>query len=130
MSAWLVTDKHIGALALAGVTLRLSMWEFDPEVAIAAWVEANQLSIEARYPDTVGHPERAPGPVSGRGVIDWESAPRLTPIEVIKACDCLAYQSCEYDGWNDSKARRLLDDLKSAAINALPGYQEAPWGID
>lgn len=53
----------------------------------------------------------------------------LRPIDVIKACDCLEYQSCEHDGWETSTAKAIVDAIKGAACRALPGYDDAPWEI-
>jgi hypothetical protein len=49
---------------------------------------------------------------------------------VIKAADCLDYQSCEHPEWDKSEAKQLLDAIRAAAISKLPGYEEAEWAID
>lgn len=63
---------------------------------------------------------------------DWArvKAIRLTPVELIKLIHCLDYQSCEHSGWNDSLAKRILDELEAILVYQIPGYEEAPWGID
>jgi len=38
------------------------------------------------------------------------------------------YQSCEHDGWESSKAKAIVDALRSSAWHALPGYEDAAWG--
>lgn len=53
----------------------------------------------------------------------------LTPIDIIKLCDCLEYQSCEHPGWETSWAKDLLDRVRRAATRELPGYEDAPWGL-
>lgn len=53
----------------------------------------------------------------------------LAPIDIIKICQCLEYQSCEHDGWQDSFAKDFLDRVVDACIRALPGYEDAPWGL-
>lgn len=52
-----------------------------------------------------------------------------TPVEILKACACLNYQSCEHPEWEESEAYAILETIKSDAINALPGYEEANWEI-
>lgn len=48
-------------------------------------------------------------------------------VEALKLIECLEYQSCEHDGWNDSEARRFCDALRGQLISALPGYADAEW---
>jgi hypothetical protein len=53
----------------------------------------------------------------------------LTPVEIIKLCHCYRYQSCETEDWENTEAFAIYDALREAAIAALPGYEEAPWGL-
>lgn len=53
----------------------------------------------------------------------------LKPVEVIKLCNCLRYQSCEHPEWKQSFANKVLDTIISAAIYNLPGYDKAPWTV-
>lgn len=53
----------------------------------------------------------------------------LPAVTIIKACHCLAYQSCELDDWEDSEAFAFLQALISHASHNLPGYDDAPWGL-
>jgi len=50
-------------------------------------------------------------------------------VQVLKACDCLEYQSCEHPGWEGSEARAIIEAIRSKAIHALPGYEDAAWEI-
>jgi hypothetical protein len=50
-------------------------------------------------------------------------------VQVLKAIDCLEYQSCEHDGWNDSEAQQFCHALRRRMIRALPGYDSAKWAI-
>lgn len=92
---------------------------------------ANLKSINARYPDTVGKPENAPGPVDETFIYahskDWPFD-MVAAVQVLKSISCLEYQSCEFDGWEASEARAVCKALENAAINALPGYDDAEWG--
>ena len=54
----------------------------------------------------------------------------LTPLDIIKLCQSLKYQSCEHPTWDASFAKDFLNRVISAAIAALPGYDSAFWGID
>ena len=59
---------------------------------------------------------------------DFEHRAPFSAVQVIKACNCLDYQSCEHDGWEASEAKSFLDSLISAACHRLPGYDAAEWG--
>lgn len=94
----------------------------------------NVRSVLRRYPDDTE--ESAPGPinkpthirVTGRDVC--AAAFRLPAVSILKMCDCLEYQSCETDDWEQTPAYRLLNAIRKAAIHALPGYDAAPWDYD
>lgn len=135
MSAFQVSPNHIGAILrwylFDGITRESDRrqwrgWHPNSDQAgeMAAVLTAeNDKSIKARYPDDTDIPEAVD--TKNLGVYR-----ELTPIEVIKACNCLAYQSCEHDGWDNSEARKLLDDIIDCAIGKIPGYDAAPWAID
>jgi len=53
----------------------------------------------------------------------------LTPVATLKALACYEYQSCEHPDWEGSESKAFCDALRHAAINALPGYEEADWEI-
>lgn len=52
---------------------------------------------------------------------------RLKPVDILKMCDCLEYQSCETDDYRKTLGFKLLNKIRSAAICDLPGYEDAPW---
>lgn len=52
------------------------------------------------------------------------------PVEILKAIDCFEYQSCETDDWRETEAYAFCQALRSRMIDQLPGYDDAPWGID
>jgi hypothetical protein len=51
-------------------------------------------------------------------------------VEVIKACDCLKYQSCETDDYRETEAYAALNAIREKAIHALAGYDDADWEIE
>ncbi len=77
--------------------------------------EANNASMDARYGD-----EPVP--------YEAQNLRALPAITVVAGCDCLAYQSCEYKGWEQSDAKRILDHIRDAAIRNVPGY-EGHWEL-
>ncbi len=57
------------------------------------------------------------------------TARHYLPVEIIKACDCYDYQSCETPDWKDTEAYAIMQMLRKRAIYSLPGYEEAAWEI-
>lgn len=95
------------------------------------WRE-NIKSVSHRYP----HESSAtlPGPRDCEFVITesdfgcvllWD---HFDPAQVLKACDCFEYQSCEHDEWESSEAHAFIQSLRSSAWHALPEYDGAEWG--
>jgi hypothetical protein len=117
MSAFIVTKKHIDLLVTAAMG---SMGSMDPNaVGQMLWSE-NFLSVNARYAE-----KALPPPYRFTRFLGAVDA-----VGVLKAIQSLQYQSCEHDGWKDSKAASFLDDLTRATVCTLPGYNAAPWAID
>lgn len=130
MSAYVVEDDHINALVTYAAEKRISYYDPIAEnridinglntTAIGKILLAeNVRSVNYRY-----HETDTPDDYSYR-----HFATPLTAIEVIKACDCLDYQSCETPDWDQTVAWRILQAIKSHAMHDLPGYDSAPWGI-
>lgn len=97
----------------------------EPNAIAAILRHQNVRSIQARYPsDWSTMLPDTPAPYTfrrvNRGLID--------PATVLKSCACLEYQSCESDDYRDTLAYAVLEGIRSAAIHALTGYEEAPWG--
>lgn len=147
MSAFVVSKAHIDYLVHAaqqapgrscqGYTMKLGGLHVDTqadEVGRALWQE-NVASVAHRYPRSTFGGEDFPGPIG----LDHESLalyscpvfPRLPfdPVGAIKALQCYEYQSCEHPGWPTSDAKRFCEELLSWLIDALPGYDAAPWEI-
>lgn len=126
MSAFLVSKKHIDALVsmLDKYDLeRVAVWLDEKTienarnaVGTALWSE-NQISVNTRYSQKEDIPEY------------FFEPNQLTPLEVIKLCQCLAYQSSEYEGWNNSPAKMIVDLIKDKCICKLEGYETAKWTI-
>jgi len=45
----------------------------------------------------------------------------LSGADVVCACDCLDYQSCETDDWKDTEAYAALQAIREAAVRDLVG---------
>ena len=155
MSAWIVSKEHIDALVSAALvcaqenrssfrwydadgnhshelTYTETMWA--SEVGMMLWGE-NLASINARYPDTIEDESACPGPCDFAGSMTvagyrFKRTPRIPPVAILKAIACYEYQSCEHEGWKTSEAKAFCAALTDHVINLLPGYDEAPWGLD
>lgn len=91
------------------------------------WDE-NIRSVRARYPDSS---DDLPGPIDRPERLeitkrDMMNRRTINPVQILKMCACLDYQSCETDDWRQTVAFTLLDAIKDAAIRRLPGYDESP----
>lgn len=128
MSCFIVSNAHLSAIVGWALRHNLSVgwgngaYAYMPgleQEAVNILDAANVKSCNARYKEDT--PE-------GDSVYEVD-APILSPIDVIKACDCLAYQCSEWEGFDGSTAQRLLDDIRDGAITRLPGYESARWSI-
>lgn len=139
MSAFQVGPEHLGALIrwylLDTRTHNHPRWRGcqpnlnDAADMLAALAFECYKSVRYRYPDG-----DLPGPCAfpDTPVVcsdNLHTYRPLTPIEVIVACKCYEYQSCEHPEWGQSEAAQLIQHIKEAALRRLPGYEDAPWEI-
>ncbi|VGO12402.1 hypothetical protein PDESU_00954 [Pontiella desulfatans] len=151
MSAYIVAKEHVAylaAMAMAGTgkpyggglewyhgeSSRDCIREGELTAAVEAanmlWKE-NMISVAHRYSDPV---EELPGDryveddITEADVAFQQATVAFEPVQVLKSCNCLEYQSCEHPGWEASEAHAFLQALKDKAVRALPGYERARWG--
>jgi hypothetical protein len=139
MSAFICGDMHINAIVTYAVEKRVSFYvaatrerrditSFTAEEIGRILMDENVRSVVARYDAT--SPDYADEAKDAASDYKYKPFPTpLTPVEIIKACHCLEYQSCETEDWDSTLAWRILQDIKSAALHDLPGYDGAPWEI-
>ena len=133
MSAWLVSEKHVLAVAneyVCRVELggRRRTYSGDytmiVNVAKALW-SANVKSVNTRYDET-----RRRAKINIRNLDLFAG---YSDGAMLKLVDCLDYQSCEYDGWTGSKANAMLTQLEHCLLQcgASRGhdYDLGEWGI-
>ena len=136
MSAWTVSKAHIDLLINAALRRRpggadygFSWWNGQERINLEEighsaagqmlWDE-NFTSVNSRYQEENGAP-----------AYNFKQSFQPTdPVVVLKQISCFEYQSCEHDGWEKSEAKAFCDALRSKQINRLPGYDDAPWGVD
>lgn len=151
MSAYIVEENVINFMIQAGMSRAitscygLSWWKKptyepngtmkltyanDQEVGQMLWNQ-NIRSVRVRY--GVGD---LPGPTANPDIPAEEQfiyKPRpwtmeVKPIQVIKACHCYAYQSCESDDWALTESYRFSEALINASVHSVAGYEDAEWG--
>lgn len=126
MSSFHVSDLHINALLswsrihrpiLTGNT-RYDLTQSEDYGRVGAILrDCNNASMDARYHDEpVGYLPKT------------FDVSQLSAINIVSACDCLAYQSCEYDGWETSDGKKMVDQIKDSATMLVPGYMRV-WEI-
>ena len=134
MSAFIVSDTHINALVRYASRHKLSVYfnrqlgfpfgkqrlnVHDNEQAIAQiLLDENVRSVNYRYRDN-----------EVMSITYDRGAPILTAIQAIKAAQCLRYQSCECDDFEESIAFKLIEAIIADAIPRLDGYESAQWAI-
>jgi len=134
MSAWIVSKHHIDAVVTAWVKLHgrdgagmasRSSFGRPDEIGQMLWQE-NHTSVNYRYRRKDECPKytwtEVPWPI---GEPDAK-----TLATVCKLVNCYTYQSCEHDEWEASTSNKFCDTLIGYVCRNLPGYEEAPWGID
>ncbi len=147
MSAFLVSRSHIDAIIHAARTaphctatghiMRLGAVAVDthPDDAGRILWRENMLSVAHRYPDIAADADglRETFGIDGAAINRYRYSQPAAPFDsvaTLKALRCYEYQSCEHPEWPTSAARRFCDDLIEWCIEALPGYDAAPWEID
>lgn len=129
MSCFIVSDNHLSAiigyacranLAAGWVDGRHIYQPGQEQEACDLLYQANVRSFNARYKEYTDE----------TSCLYNAFAPKLLPIEVVKACDCLAYQCDEWTFFEGSPAERLIQDIRNAAIRRIPGYEAAKWSVE
>jgi hypothetical protein len=129
MSAFIVSNAQINALVrfasinnitfFYGATSQRWNISGNEDATAQLLLDENVRSVNYRYKqeDEAGK------------IVYQIDAPVLTPVQIIKAAQCLEYQSCETPDWDKTMAKQLIDAIISTAITKLPGYDDAPWSI-
>lgn len=137
MSAFVVGYDHIDGLLTWAIDQKVSYYWNNQRTEITRenaskigriLLKENERSVGHRYPDCKDDPTEMPG-TCGQEAADYIyrrfEAP-LTAVSIIKACDCLDYQSCEHDEWEQSEAWRIMYTIHKFAGRRTAGYDNAP----
>lgn len=120
-----------------------------PSVLGQRLVDECVVSVHSRYPDSSPGDGELPGPVDAYyvGPYVWEPflqsqtrliargmpgviVPPASTVVIAKQIAHYEYQSCEHAAWERSEAHAFCRALRDSLLRSLPGWAEAPWGID
>jgi hypothetical protein len=128
MSAFVVDKHHIDVLVSYMLTKRMSYWNGKERVYVTRnnasdigqiLFDQNVRSVNYRY-----HEQGKPPAYKFKHPLESHSA-----VQIIKACHCLDYQSCETGDWGETEAWKICEAIISNACHDLPGYDTAQWNM-
>lgn len=131
MSAFVVSKNHINALVNFARQCNMA-FNFEDEILytrsfddcqkiVAILEKANVDSVNARYYEN-----------ETELIYQFKLlSKKYSPIQIIKACQCLDYQCCEVDNWTTQEnfACRIIEWIKDEAIRHLADYDNLDWAI-
>jgi hypothetical protein len=122
MSAFVVSDDHIDAL----LTFAAKDDSRTRDAIGTILLQENVRSVCHRYRDaTITKVNYKFKPYSAFAIM-----PEMKKLAwVLKLCDCFDYQACETADYDQSEAHGIIEDIRQQAINLLPFYHDAPWGL-
>lgn len=137
MSAFIVSDDHINALMNYCIANRIDFYNpatrdrtqittFNAGEIGRILMDENVRSVCHRYADAGVEEKNAAADYRFKLLLKYH---HLKPVQVIKACHCLDYQSCETPDWEGTLAHRILQTIISHATHRLAGYDDAAWEI-
>jgi hypothetical protein len=137
MSAYLVGPEHINVLLWAAHKgfrrhpYNLT-WTFDNPIRVHQLTDANLDEVGQMLVDgnnaSVNHRY-------GESLEPYEyryAQPRYTTwslVEVLKTLECYEYHASEHRDWVTTEAYAFCRQLQNMLVQALHGYDRAPWGI-
>jgi hypothetical protein len=142
MSAYIVGHDHIDALLTFALSKRYgrgvvytaneTLIEINCDNASEIGrilLTENERSVRHCYPNDAA--DDLPRTI-GEDSANYEFSPfdgGLTPVAVLKGCDCFDFQAYETDDYKSSIASAIIDAIRKRAILCLPGYNVAAgWG--
>ena len=137
MSCFVVNDYHVSALVAWALRRELLPFGVSPDALAHELASANRAAYSERY---AGRYDSELAPYGG---LDRSAGADLEPVAIVKACDCLAYQACDWSAWDESEAAAHLAAIRAAALamvnggrylpdvggRDLPGYDAAAWEL-
>ena len=112
MSAYVVDKETIDQLITGALRAELFGPEEANEKGQMLWRE-NVISVAYRYNLATRDATELAQYESDVEAYEYEPC-EVSGAQIISSIDCLDYQSCEHDGWPQSAAYALLEDLRAA----------------
>ena len=135
MSCFVVPDFHSSAIVAWGVRCR-AVVGISPDALAHELATANRAAFAERYAG------RYADELSAFEGLDLSAGADLLPVAIVKACDCLSYQACDWSLWEGCEASAHLAAIRAAALyraaggvwqgadaHSLPGYDAAAWTL-
>jgi hypothetical protein len=119
-------NPSMESLSLLGQTL----WEWNMDSLLARYPDTTEETWgyeEYEGPPTKLHDRLVVSLSTMQPVVDFEK-PAL--MDVFGCIRCLEYQSCEAEDWDLAEGHSILRAIEQEAIRQIPGYADAPWGLD
>lgn len=135
MSAFIVSPEHVSALVTYAIANRVSYYGFKAKASIqitetnasvvgAELLAENVKSVSYRYSGRIDREEKR----AAKNYVFNAHPGDFDHSDIIAACRCLDYQSCEHAGWARSQAREILNCIVThAAVNLAS--DSAVWEI-
>ena len=125
MSAFIVSDKLLNVV-LTFATMKKASYYWKPnnmrvDISVRNASEIGQKLLDENF-RSVNYRYRE-NDTAERFTYKRVDSSNYSVVDVLKAINCLDYQSCETDDWSDSEAWAILDGIKDAMIRNLPGYE-------
>lgn len=143
MSCFVVNDYHVSALVAWALRRELLPFGVSPDALAHELASANRAAYSERYAGRYDSDLSPFGGLDRLAGLDLETGRDLAPVAIVKAADCLAYQACDWSGWDESEAAAHLAAIRAAALamvnggrylpdvggRDLPGYDAAAWEL-
>ncbi|MCP4215983.1 MAG: hypothetical protein GY765_15120 [bacterium] len=101
-------------------------WTFSTEIDMDEManilLKENIQAYQDRYPDNMENIDAN---------IKYSRQSQITSIPaLLKALSCYEYQTDESKGWKTSRAKAIIDAIRTFHIPFIAGYEEAEYHID
>lgn len=122
MSAFVVPNSHITVLAVFIAQRDLCPGRSVQEIG-EILLNENIESIRFRYPDDREN-------YMGFEIDERAAFLRPALVQIVKAANCLEYQSCEHNDYQQSEAYRMTKAVSALALRLLSIAEKRLWSED
>lgn len=123
MSAYVVSNELIAAIVQRLVESGAPQYFFDGKWQTHTAEKLGQILTNENYRSVNYRYGEKKRPRRFKRVPTRE----MTPGQILGACNCLDYQSCETENWGQTEAYAILQSVKEVMIRQVPGYEWPSW---